>query len=220
MKLFNKTLFLIILTLVVISSCSTVGSGTSPSVGITNYSQQLLYKIKVNWNGYYLNNKFEVSPGGGGTENFWLRKKSDFFGPITVTWQNAKGKIISKQFILTKKEFPDAYNRRKRSIIDLYLTQDDLYYVTSDHPNFKQINSERGNQATKWFQEYGMKKCYEKNGENSRKCNDREGFLRDKCERDFGSNAAKQCINLDRCYKKLGENTPKCNDAMEMRVVY
>lgn len=107
-----------------INSCSCRLS--SPSIGITNQSDDYIYHLNGFWNGYKIGWKNrEMEPGNFGSQNFTLEKRSDLFGTVHLEWENASGKTIIKEFEFKKEQFPN-FSRKNRGIIELFFTQEDV----------------------------------------------------------------------------------------------
>lgn len=68
----------------------------------------------------------ELTPGQGASQNFWIKRHSDFWGTVNLQWQNASGQSFRKNIqvedsILTENNIDfDALN------IEFYFTQQDV----------------------------------------------------------------------------------------------
>lgn len=144
----------------VLSSCAS--AYLSPDVKYRNSTSDgsEIKNIKVIWNGHPLlerSGPYNLCRSGGG-QSFALRKKSDLFGPVHTEWENAKGEIITKDFIFKKEDLTS--NPYYLSSIILFFTQSDVEYYTSDNPRIKEIEWEKsGNWINKWFEEEYTHKC-------------------------------------------------------------
>src|SRR5262245_41820672 len=121
-----------VLTLLLTASCFTPYP-TAPSIDYQNMSNNFIREVKIIWNGRNLPGPHEAVPGISGGSTFDVRKKSDFYGPVHLSWQNAKGKTITRDFVFTQKHLADFDRKKKRATINLYFTQDDvLIFVRED----------------------------------------------------------------------------------------
>ena len=151
-----------------LSSCSS--AYLSPSVRVQNASPDgsEIRNIEVVWNGYRLLKTTGPKKVcfGMDEQNFALRKRSDFFGPVHAEWENAEGEKISKDFVFSRsdfptlKRFPRLFGPHVYRYVILFFTQSDVEYYTSDNPNIKEIEWEKsGNWINKWFEEEGVRRC-------------------------------------------------------------
>ena len=109
-----------------------------------------VHNIEVNWNG------FDIQGSGpnlnfcsGATRSHVIK---DFFGPIHAKWENARGKILTKDFILKKSDLPSYKKRHKGNTyvyVTIYFNQEDATLVTSDHPRIKEIESAKAKECIK-----------------------------------------------------------------------
>ena len=128
MKKFLKILSLLALSMS--TSCYTPYP-TAPDISYKNLSNNFIREINIVWNGRNLGGSYIEIPSGGGISSFQVRKKSDFYGPVHLSWKNAKGKTITKDFIFTREHLADFGPKKDRATIDLYFTQDDVLMFIS-----------------------------------------------------------------------------------------
>ena len=150
-----KKIITISLLLLAISSCAS----SAPAIVYENISQkgQVIRNIKVKWNKYYIMGKTEAKFCGGLTQINNIANDNNFFGPIQVEWENAKGKKLTKNLVLKKEDLPSMKKRHEpwaNVFVTLYFTQDDVYLYTSDTPNLKQIEADLYKKAGLTCQEY------------------------------------------------------------------
>jgi len=122
-----------VLMLFLTTSCFTPYP-TAPSVNYENMSNNFIREMDIVWSGRYVSKSYHgLPPGLSGVVSFDLRQKSDFYGPVHISWKNAQGKTIVRDFVFKKEHLPDFDNKKKRSHINLYFTQDDvLIFVATD----------------------------------------------------------------------------------------
>ena len=156
MKKISKLLLFLSLTIIV--SCA---KPTSPGLTYRNmsYKGALIKNIKVIWNGYRPVGASDLEFCGVHAQSYNLDRDSDFFGPVHVEWENAKGEKLSKDFVFKKEELPSMKNRHKPglendSYVDLYFTQNDVQHYTSDTPNLKEIRRDLYKKAGLTCQEF------------------------------------------------------------------
>ncbi len=161
-----KKIFLVLL-LLQICSCKFVSA--TPNIIYVNVSPDgsIIKNIKPIWNGYHFwasSGPFTVCSGVGGGQSFIIKGfGSDFFGPVHIEWENAKGEKVTKDFVITKKDFPGYKNNL--SEIVLAFTQADVEYYTSDGSRIgdirvrKIINQKQRNWVNVWFEDKQKSKC-------------------------------------------------------------
>jgi hypothetical protein len=138
---------ILLLLLVCLTSCG--GYVSSPAIDFENSSAkgEIVRNIKVLWNGYKLLGSSEVGRCATHEQNFALRRQSDFFGPVHIEWENAKGKKLIKDIIFTKKDFPtfkrSQFGPHVYHYVVLYFTQEDVEIYTSDNLSIKKIRKEK-----------------------------------------------------------------------------
>lgn len=98
----------------------------APSISYENMSNNFIREINIVWNGRNIGGAYKENPGGGGSSSFQVRKKSDFYGPVHLSWKNAEGRLITKDFIFTREHLANFGVKKNRATIDLYFTQDDV----------------------------------------------------------------------------------------------
>jgi hypothetical protein len=158
MKFTFKSVLNLSLLLMVITSCA---KPISPGLTYRNMSRNaaLVKNIKVIWSDYKPLGSSRIEFCGVHSQSYNLDRDSDFFGPVHIEWENAKGQKLSKDFTFTKEQLPSMKDRFKLGIenssyIRLYFTQDDVYLYTSDTPNLKQIEADLYKKAGLTCQEY------------------------------------------------------------------
>lgn len=123
-----RKIFTIISVLLFTASCSSV---ESPVVYFSNASPEQVKNIECNWNGNLLSLK-ALNPGDTRSQSFFISGDNRFFGPVYVTWFNAKGDRLSKNFNFKKENMPSISDKTYYSYIQLYFDQDDIEVMTSD----------------------------------------------------------------------------------------
>lgn len=133
----------------------------APAIDYENISHGggVIKNVKVKWGKVYPLGKSEMKFCGGLSQAHWIDTASDFFGPIHIEWENAKGKKLTKDLVLTKEQLPSMRNRfnqrsKKNPTVYLYFTQDDVHLYTSDTPNLEQIREDFIKQAGLTCREY------------------------------------------------------------------
>jgi hypothetical protein len=152
---------------------------TTPSIEYENVSRggEVIKNVKVKWDKVYPLGKSEMKFCGGLSQHQWIDRDSDFFGPVHIEWENAKGEKLTKDFLFTKDQLPGMKNRDKvHAFVEFYFTQDDVYLYTSDTPNLKEIRDDLFKKAGLTCQEYRDREFIKKWG---RKC------LEEGCDEDF-----------------------------------
>jgi hypothetical protein len=76
-----------------------------------------------------------LNPGDSRSQSFYLKENSDFFGLITMSWENASGEMVKKEFHFTKQNLPSMLDSTTYNYVQIYLDQDDLEIVSSDAPD-------------------------------------------------------------------------------------
>ena len=132
MKILNRIFFgLAVISLV---SCAPI---FSPGVNFENYSDKYIDKVQFNWNGYSPWASGKIYPGRSFGQTFYIRKKSDIFGPVHLEWENAVGRKLTKDFVLEKSQLD--FDKKQGYIgknIYFYFTQEDVdMYISQGWPD-------------------------------------------------------------------------------------
>jgi hypothetical protein len=126
----KKILFLLTFCL---TSCG--GLRESPVIYFSNASPELIKNIQCNWVNKNVLSLSELTPGDSRSQSFYIKKNSDFFGLITMSWDSASGERLNKSFHFTEKNLPSMADSTTYSYVQIYLDQDDLEIVSSDAPD-------------------------------------------------------------------------------------
>jgi len=131
---------------------------SSPAIWMFNLSDNFIYDVRGDWNGYGIRATDELSPGGPPSFSFNVKYQSDIFGPVKLTWKNAKGEIIIKEFEFKKHQLP---NTRHHNLDHIYLffTQDDLEIFTEGRGQQEPQEVKERWQKAKEFSKEFRKKC-------------------------------------------------------------
>ncbi len=120
MKILNRIFFgLVFISLV---SCAPI---SSPGIKFENYSYGFIRNIKGNWNKINILGSTELNPGQSSSENFYLKSKSEIFGPVHLQWENAAGKKFTKDFIFEESQLD--FDRKHG-----YIGKDIYFYFTQE----------------------------------------------------------------------------------------
>ncbi len=153
-NIFSKKLFpitLLIIFMINVASCKSYES--SPSIWYFNMSDDYINNIEVNWNGYYFP-KIDNYPGQSASFNFDFSHSSEFFGPVHLQWQNAKGELIKKDFIFTKDQLPNTKHHDFDNVY-IFLRQDGMELFTQGQKEQRsQEIIERRKKVVKFGQEF------------------------------------------------------------------
>lgn len=150
MKKFLKILSLLVLSLT--TSCYTPYP-MAPGIFYENLSNNFIREINIVWNGRNLGGAYKEDPGVGGSSSFQVRKKSDFYGPVHISWKNAKEKVITKDFVFKEEDLIGVGSTFKDGNIKLYITQDDLLLLVTEGINI--TNEDEKNLLKNFSGRYG-----------------------------------------------------------------
>lgn len=127
MKIRKLALF----ALLILASCSSVKE--APTIYFSNATSSPIIHVQCRWNKKLLT-LARLNPGDSRSQTFQIKKQSEFFGPISVSYENQKGEVVSKKFSFKKENMPsiseDTYN-----YVQFYFTHDDIEVVASDAPD-------------------------------------------------------------------------------------
>ncbi len=122
-----------------------VGDVSTPGFTVVNFSDfpGNIYNIKADWNGVALHfNSILKSRQRRANINPALSTfNGNFFGTITVRWQDANKKPHSKTIEFKPEHLPNysAWGKNRYNEVYFFFEQDDVTFVTTDHPYFKEI---------------------------------------------------------------------------------
>jgi hypothetical protein len=124
--------FFAIISALFLVSCS--ANIESPVIYFSNASPEIVKTIECNWSGNILS-LGALNPGDTRSQSFMMTGESKFFGPIYVTWYNAKGESVSKNFNFRKENLPSIHDKTTYNYVQLYFDQLDMEVSTSDAPD-------------------------------------------------------------------------------------
>lgn len=138
----KMTVLLLIITCFNISAC---GPKDLPSIGYRNFSYGggVIKNVETRFNKLRPVGDLKLEFCGSSSQYFTINSYDDFFGPVHIEWENAKGKKLTKGLFLTKEQLPSIKGSKPwKSSVYLYFTQDDVHLFTSDTPNLEQIRED------------------------------------------------------------------------------
>ncbi|NBV06728.1 MAG: hypothetical protein EBS06_05790 [Proteobacteria bacterium] len=120
--------FFLVLIFTFLIGCSSV---ESPVVYFSNASPNPIKNIECNWNGNLLS-LAALNPGDSRSQSFFISSDAKFFGPVYVTWYNAKGDRMSKNFNFRKENLPSIADKTTYNYVQFYFDQEDIEISSSD----------------------------------------------------------------------------------------
>lgn len=139
---------LIIFALFLLASCF---PHSTPGIFFENCSYKNIYNVKVVWNGYHMRIPNKIGVGGSHSFNFYIKRKSQFFGPVNVEWKNADGEIITKNFEFKEEELQLPFNKLWYGIIKLEFVQNEVIHFTNQIPDYEKYRLNRCSMAREKF---------------------------------------------------------------------
>ena len=127
----EKIAFVLLSFLVI--SCSQPKEG--PTIYFSNASAKKITGIQSNWAGKNLLSLPNLSPGDTRSQTFKIETMFDFFGDIRVSWYNADGKRISREFKFSQNNLPSIADPTTYSYVQFYLEQEEFEIMSSDAPD-------------------------------------------------------------------------------------
>lgn len=146
--------FFIFTALVFLANCS--AKRESPVVYLSNASPEPIANIRCDWPDGNVLTLAGLDPGDSRSQSFYIRRDSDFFGTINVSWTNAKGEAQKKAFNLRKEHLPSISDHTTYSFVQLYIDQEDLEIVTSDIPDLGGKNRRMEAMLAKYHNDYAL----------------------------------------------------------------
>ena len=123
-------IFLILASLLLVG-CS-ADNIESPVIYFSNASPEPIKNIEVNWSQKNSLTLAALNPGDTRSQSFFISNESKFFSPVYVTWYNAKGERVSKNFNFRKENLPSINDKTTYNYVQLYFDQEDIEIITSD----------------------------------------------------------------------------------------
>lgn len=106
-----------------------------PTIYFSNASPKKITGIQSNWAGQNLLSLTHLSPGDTRSQTFKAGKMADFFGDIRVSWYNADGVRISREFRFSRNNLPSISDPTTYSYVQFYLEQEEFEIMSSDAPD-------------------------------------------------------------------------------------
>lgn len=127
-----KKNYIAIFFLILLSACSNAHKIESPTIYLSNASSDFIKNIKVNWASKANLTLPNLNPGDTRTQSFYLKSKDNFFGEVMVSWNNARGEMLTKNFTIQKIHLPSIDEKYGFNYVQLYFSQTDAEVITSD----------------------------------------------------------------------------------------
>jgi hypothetical protein len=122
-------IFLVLVSLFLVS-CGSLRE--SPAIYFSNASNDAIANIECLWPNKMLLTLATLNPGDSRTQSIYLKRDSQFFGPVHISWYNSKGEKIVRNFNFKKENLPSIADRDIYSYVQFYFIDDDLDVMTSD----------------------------------------------------------------------------------------
>lgn len=116
----------------ILIGCSAASKKESPTIYFSNASSDMIKNIEVRWALKNVLSLPALSPGDSRTQSFYIKKEDDFFGEVSVSWYNARGEKMSKNFVLRKEHLPSINDKFAFNYAQFYFFQDDVEVISSD----------------------------------------------------------------------------------------
>ncbi|MBM5781838.1 MAG: hypothetical protein FJ368_00260 [Pelagibacterales bacterium] len=126
----KKNYFTIALLFLLISCSSS--RREAPTIYFSNVSPDMVKDIRVNWVSKNVLTLPNLGPGDSRTQTFYIKQEVDFFGDVSVSWMNARGEKLMKNFTIQKDHLPSIKDKFSFSYVQFYFSQDDIEIITSD----------------------------------------------------------------------------------------
>jgi hypothetical protein len=107
----------------------------SPVIYFSNSSPELIKNIQCNWVQKNVLSLSALNPGNSRSQSFYIKKNSDFFGLVSMSWDNASGERVKKEFRFRETNLPSMADSTTYNYVQFYIDQNDLEIVTSDAPD-------------------------------------------------------------------------------------
>ena len=141
MKILNRVFLGV--TVIILSACSV--EKRIPAINFVNYSNDPIFNIRGDWNGYYFKEDKELSSAGDHGYGYFTTKSFTPFSVINLSWKNAKNQFFEKSFVLQKSRFENPRKFGKSGFIYFYFYQDhvEIYPFEGDINEFWKFRDEK-----------------------------------------------------------------------------
>lgn len=146
--------FIIIFTLLLLASCSAIQTKESPVIYFSNASTKPISNIRCVWAENEVMTLSALYPGNTRSQSFYIKKNEDFFGYVTISWQNASGQEIVREFDFKDNNLPSINNERSYDFVQFYLDQEELEIISSDAPDLTWKTQKMDRLLTQYNQAY------------------------------------------------------------------
>jgi hypothetical protein len=134
-NLVKKILIITILSLLSFSCSPFLVPKESPVIYFSNASVEPISDIQCQWVASSTLTLPVLNPGDSRTQSFYIKNHADFFGLIKMSWTNAEGDRVTKDFYLLEKHLPSIVDPTTYNYVQLYFDQYDVDITTSDAPD-------------------------------------------------------------------------------------
>lgn len=118
-----------------LSACSMGKLRESPVIYFSNISSEPIKNIQCSWVEKNVLSLSLLEPGKSRSQSFYLKKNSDFFGLVLMSWSNASGERVRKEFQFKEINLPSMADSTTYNYVQFYIDQNGFEIVTSDAPD-------------------------------------------------------------------------------------
>ncbi len=126
---------IILLCGLLLSSCSGVRNSESPMLYFSNASQSPIKNIRCEWAKNNVLTLPALVPGASRSQSFYMRSAADFFGLVKVSWINAAGDDVTREFYFRENSLPSIKDHSTYNFVQIYFEQNDLEILSSASPD-------------------------------------------------------------------------------------
>ena len=104
----------------------------SPVIYFSNAGTGPISNIQCIWPGNIKLTLGGMNPGDSRGQSFYIKRNSEFFGDIVISWYNSAGEMMTKKITLMSKDLPSISDRSVYSYVQFYFTDEGFNMMTSD----------------------------------------------------------------------------------------
>jgi len=128
-----KSIFYIIILSFLLVSCAPHKEG--PVIYFSNISKEPISNIRCDWTDNETLTLPHLYQGDSRGQSFHISGNDEFFGPVSISWRNSKGRTVVREFDFKKNNLPSIENEKIYDFVQFYIEQDWMEIVSSDSPD-------------------------------------------------------------------------------------
>lgn len=141
---------LFFLTIIFLTSgCSFQG----PTISFNNLSDVVIKNIETRWGFERMDSITEILPGRRVIKSFPIYHGANFYGQVSISWENYNGEKFRKEFIFKEENLSKITTKTHQEVV-IYFMQNGAKYYTSQDDDFQRSKRKRRDLMHEYWEDY------------------------------------------------------------------